>query len=458
MSQSFPNPDFATFLDHESTPSEALGYSWHFNWSGDKCDIIDVQEVWIPSASCYGFTTTHYRLTFANMGMNLSVTRSVVSGPTTWSVPKNTNVIAYPDWFQKVLWKAGNSPSVILPGAVSAKVYCFYAKNELKVVTVNTSTTPAGNSRVSSPAHYGGSYYPYPTGFLVEQEDGQTVARSSMAGTQCHFSVGGVSVGGISDSSTKYTYTETWRGRVPFTVGAHHGTDWDTVNGSVSTTETFYFDDGRPDTPYTVDGIGRIVPGTVTYPNAGIVTGVNFISNRGFFCAFWDKVDESVSEGRGSKTLIAIPFHDAEAVYISDQNITVEEGTATTGEISGIDVLGETYVDVSYPGGSGYVHYGHYTPLRISDANKAAARVFANGTTAPLSRTTTLATKNLVTSAGTFSVPALPAEGAFYSTAKYVSQMYSTLSSANGAVFAEDTGVKSGANIYPHLSAYLGWA
>ena len=458
LSQSFPDTAATQTISFTSTPNEALGYSWHFNWDGDKCDIVDVQEVYIPSGSCYGFTTTHYRLTFSQTAGVFSAARSIVSGPSTWSVPKHTNVIAYPDWASKVLIKAGNTPSVILSGAHSGLVYCFYKKNDLQVVSVNTNLYGTVDTRVSSPAHFGGTYYPYSTGFLIEEEDGETVARHNLGGTSCFFAAEGQTVGGYSDTSTKTTETWEWWKRMTVTETTGAGYDSDNINGSVSPAATTYFDDGVPNVTFTVDGIGRITPGTTSYPGAAAVTGPDFLTaTRYFFYSLWKKEYTSTTESRSAKTLTVIPFMDAEAVYLSEQILSAEEGTKTTGEIVGLHIYGHTSLSVTYPGGSGYEYYGDFTPLR-STAGASGYYGYAAGVPAPYSSSVTTGDKNLVSSNGVFPVATMPSEGTFYSTASSVAQLYPTYSSANGAVKAPDNGVASGSATFPTISTFVGWA
>lgn len=459
LSQSIPFAPAEQVVDYEVTPSEGLGYSWHFNWDGNKCDIVNVDELYIPSGSCYGFETTHFRLEFSVSNGVFSVVRSVVSGPSQWAVPKNTNVIAYPDWFSRRLNKAGNLPSIILPGSHSGAVYCFYRKNELQVLSVNTETIATGSSvRTSAPIYFGGTYPPYRTGFLNEEESGSTTSRTFSNGTSCYFSIGGISVGGYTDNSTKTVHTEDWWKRIPFVEATGSGYDSDHLSQSYMPSDIIPFDNGAPDIPYSTDGIGRIEIGSpITYPDRAEVTGVTFVSfDRRFFCAFWKKYDSSIIEVRSAKTLIVIPFQDAEAVYISDQNISVETGTETTGEISGIDVWGETSLDVIYPGGSGYVRYGDYKPLRSTVG--WPTRAYVAGTTSSVDRTTTTSSKHLVSSNGSFDVPVFPSEGTFYSTASYVSQLYATVSSVNGVTNAPDTGAQVGSTIFPNVFSIVGWA
>lgn len=461
LSQSFPDTAATQIVSFTSTPNEAFGYSWHFNWDGDKCDIVDVQEVYIPSDSCYGFTTTHYRLTFSQTAGVFFVARSIVSGPSTWSVPKHTNVIAYPDWLSKALIKAGNTPSVILSGSRSGRVYCFYKKNDLQVVSVNTNLYGTSDTRVSSPAHFGGTYYPSVTGFLIEEEDGETVAKHNNGGTSCFFSAEGQTVGGYSDTSTKTTETWTWWQRMTVTEATGAGYNEDNVNGSLLVGQTITFKDGTPNAAYTVDGVGRIVPGVVTWPDSETITGANpginfYSANRFFYYTFWEVEASSLSESRSSKTLTVIPFLDAEAAYLSDQNLTTESGTKTTGRKTGVHIWGETDVSVIYSGTPGYVHYGHYNPLDTT--NSGGLYEYAAGVPGPYSSSVTTGDKKLVSSNGVFPVATMPSEGTFYSTASSVAQLYPTYSSANGAVKAPDNGVASGSATFPTISTFVGWA
>lgn len=459
LSQSFPDTSATQTVSFTSTPNEALGYSWHFNWDGDKCDIVDVQEVYIPSDSCYGFTTTHYRLTFSQEEGVFSVDRSIVSGPSTWSVPKHINVIAYPDWAVRNLVKAGNTPSVILTGTRYGRVYCFYKKNDLQVVSVDTNKYGVLQTRESSPAHFGGTYYPYSTGFLIEEEDGTTVARNNNGGTSCFFSAEGQTVGGHSDTSTKSTETWTWWKRMTVTEATGAGYDSDNINNSVSPTATSYFDDGTPNITFSVDGIGRINPfGTTTYPNAAAVTGPSFITfGRYFFYTFWKREFTNTTEVRSSKTLTVVPFMDAEAVYLSEQNLTIDEGTKNSGEISGVNIWGHTSLSVIYEGIPGYQYYGDFNPLR-STLGASGYFDYAVGTTSAYSSSNTVGSKILASSNGVFTVTTMPSEGTFYSTASSVSQLYATISSANGTVIAVDTGVLSGSANIPKFPALVGWA
>lgn len=246
---------------------------------------------------------------------------------------------------------------------------------------------------------------------------------------------------------------------MPFTEGAHHGVDYDQLSDGQLVTDTSYFDDGVPDIPYSIDGVGRIYPvqGADSYPNRLAVTGVTWVSStRYFYCAFWKITEISVTESRGGKTLLVIPFYDAEAIYLSDQNLTIEEGSKSDGEISGIDVWGHTEIDVLIPGVTEYQHYGACTPLRSTASSPT--RVYQSPTTSPYTKSGTITSQTLVSSNGTFDVGNMPGAGDFYSTAKTVNQFYTTLSSANGTVIARDTGVYEGSFVFPQLSTYLGWA
>lgn len=461
LSQSVPIPEMSQELSFEETPSECFGYSWHFNWSGNRCDIVDVQEIGIVDGSynIYGFKSTHYRLTFSLSNGVFSVQRDVISGPDIWSVPKHINVIAYPDWGGKLV-KAGNLPSRILEGSRSASVYCYYVKDELKVLTVNTQKIPAGEkTRESSPEYFGGKSHDYITAYLKETESGESVARNTLGGTRCAFEVDGVVVGGYTDSVTKSTYTATWVGRLPFTVATGHGVDWDSGSAVINSPDGVWgpltFDIGAPTLDYTLDGLGRVSNMTATWEqytdyNRGYATVVRY-----FYVGLWQVESSGTTESRSCKTLVIIPYFDSEAVYVTDENYTIETGSKST-ETSGLDVYGATAASVLYHGSSEYTDLGMHEVFRFGGF--PLARGYIPSVTSDVNEIDTQTSARIISSAGTFTPAKMPGYGDFFSTLSAVSQNYMTLSSVNGAIVSSATGVESGSPSFPHTMSFLGWA
>lgn len=463
LSQSFPDAEQTQTLSFTETPSEAMGYSWHFNWSGTACDIVDVQELAVSDSSgtVFGFKSTHYRLQFSVSGGAFSVSRSVVSGPTEWSVPKHINVMAYPNWGGKLV-KAGNLPSRILEDDKSASVYCYYAKNTLKILTVNTRKIPPGEkTRESSPEYFGGRSHDYITAYLRETESGESIARNSLGGTSCVFGLDGVTVGGETDSSTKNAYKATWVGRLPFTEAVGHGTDSDSTSGTINSPDEAWgplvVDIGRPDLDYMFDGLGRIYDMTASWPekltdyNYGYVTVTRY-----FYVGLWEVESLVTTEARSCKTLVIIPYSDAESVYTADERHTSDNGSKST-ETSGQDVYGSVYASVIYNGSGGVV-----TDLGFHDVFRLGyfplTRGYIPSVSSDVDETDVVSSKNLVSSSGKFTPYTMPGYGDFFTTLGEISQNYMTLSSANGAVVSSQTGVVEGMQTVPGKMSFLGWA
>lgn len=462
LSQSFPDAERTQTLSFQETPHEAMGYSWHFNWSGTACDIVDVQEVGVTdgSGTVYGFSSTHYRLQFSVSGGAFSVNRSVVSGPVEWSVPKHINVIAYPDWAGKLV-KAGNLPSRIMDDAKSASVYCYYDKDELKILQVDTRKIPPGEkTRESSPEYFGGWNHDYMTAYLRETESGESIARNSLGGTSCVFSFDGSSVGGETDSSTKSTYKATWVGRLPFTVATGSGIDSDSVSNTINSPDGYWgpliIDTGIPELSYSPDGIGRIYNVTASWPEK--VTDYNYgyaSTVRYFYVGLWEVESRGTTESRFCKTLAIIPYSDAEAAYIADERHESETGSKTV-ETGGLDVHGATAASVVYQGNTTYTPLGFHEVFRLG--HFPLTRGYIPSVSSSVNSSDVSTSRNLVSSSGKFIPSYMPGYGDFFSTLDAVSQNYMTLSSVNGAVVSSQTGVVGGMPTVPDKLAFLGWA
>lgn len=442
LSQSFPDAGLTQVLEYESTPNESLGYSWHFNWDGNKCDIIDVKEVFISGPNVYGFETTHYRLEFTNLGApigaNFSVARSVVAGPNIWTVPKDQNVIAYPDWIFRNLTKAGGKPSGRTDVSQSGEVYCFYAKNDLRTVTMSASPGAVTGST---------NYNPPTLAFgLLETQDGETTQTSAWSGYSCTFSSGGVTVGGMSGNSSRNRSNTRWAGRDAASY-------WDNVENPYPAGSTVYQNVGVPQVTLGGGGQGfsltydqvSITAPSITPPPGYTIGIARYLTN-----GYWDFSYDVYTTSRTHNTLMVIPFNDAEAVFLSDHVIEQDSGTRYSGTQYKYNSVGE--FDLYVIGGASSGRHVVY-----SFATNSLSEVGVQ-TSAPFTQNNTSGSKQLHCSNGVFSVPVMPSEGSFYSTAEFVTQLYPTLSSVNGAVNAYDNGVQAGSPTFPHLSSYLGWA
>lgn len=462
LSQSFPDEASVQTLTFEETPSESLGYGWHFNWSGNACDIINVEEKLVDDGdvTTYGFESTHYRLLFSMVDGVFSVTRSVISGPTEWSVPKNINVIAYPAWDGK-LTKAGNIPSRILPSSRHADVYCYYKKDDLKILSVDTRTLNSGErERVSSPQYFGGSYYEDDSNrHLKEGENGESVGVYSFGATHCTFSVDSVSVGGYTGITSKRDYKATWFGRRTISEVLGSGSNTTVGNGAINTGSygPLEINYGDPTLSYTFDGLGRVNSFDTTWETRFTEHRPGYASVVSYwYYLLWSIEDHQITDAEVCKTLVVIPYSDAEAVYIASDSTLSRTGTVRN-YVAGNPAIGGYSASATFDGSGGvYTDLGYYNVINV--ATWPLNTIYVPQTTQPENTDTSSSDKHLLCRSGSLVPVVLPGYGDFFSTSGSVQQNYQTLSSVNGATASAQTASVIGMTTVPTKMTFVGWA
>ena len=437
LSHSIPALSSVKELPIARKPSEGLGYSWHFNWKGDTCDIIDVEEIFMPAYSCYGFRTTHYRLSFSQTNGVFTVVRSVQSGPHEWTVGKNSNPIAYPSWFAGVLIKAGNLPSGFATAAQSGSLYCFYARDELKIVTYSGTPAPREQSHESVPPQFGGDYYTsLVQGWLIDGTEGYCERRGSYTAYANTFTCGGVTVGGDAGARTGVRYEGVSGGRVQGAAEAWYGT---------STTGSGY---GEATYIWTVSADGNYSPSN-TYASYAGPLSINPL-NWWRWTQDATRSIETFTDVISATTLIVIPFMDAEAVYLYGTKTTSRTGTKASTTVHRDDHgIWWHWFDTQGNGPGQALQawdvMGTYT--HDGDTSESTER-----------SQTTVQPATLVCSNGSFVAGTTPPLDPFFSSLSAVSQRWGTTSSINGVVHSTDTGILSGITSFPFFSAIVGWA
>lgn len=436
LSHSMPILSTVVELPIANTPSEAMGYSWHFNWAGDTCDIVDVAEIFMPAIGCYGFRSTHYRLSFSQVNGVFTVVRSIVSGPSDWTVGKNSSPIAYPSWLEGNLVKAGNTPSGLATAAETAPLYCFYARDKLKIVTYNGAPTEREQYHKAEPPQFGGAYYTSIVhGWLIDGTSGHCERRGAHVAYSRQFECDGVTVGGDAASRTGIRYEGTSGVRVQGSQEAMY---------SVGTLGGEY---GFVTYGWNIDGAGNYSP-VYTYENFA-----DSLSTNPLIWWRWTqdatRSTETFTDVLSPRTLVVIPFQDAEAVYLYGDVTTIRTGTKLSSTAHRQGALWWFWFDTQ----------GNGEGQALQAWDVLGTYPNSNNTSESTSSTnTTVQPATLVCSNGSFVAGATPSLDVFFSSASHASQRWATISSINSVVYSPDTNILSGIESFPFFSAIVGWA
>ena len=471
LSQSIPDEATTQTVSYETTPTEALGYGFHFNYDGTACDIVDIKEVYIESQVEWGFRSTHYRLKFSEANGVFSVSREVVYGPNDWSVNMNTNVIACPTWtgyLQKQGQKLAGSRSADQIG----RVYAYYMKNTLKTIDVTiTKEVDAGDERTCDPPYFGGtSPISAGTRVLVEEVSASTELRTGQTSSSVVFSCGGTMIGGDDYAAGVNKLDMQWHHRdvseVPYNT---------TVLKNQIPGVTLPY--GKPILDLTYSD-GAVTACSFSYeqgehPPGGVDATLAHISSKAW-ANRWVRVTDSHTEVTSWRTAVIIPYYDAEAAYLYAQRNDTKSGTRGTFATStgtggghydplvrfGLDYSITYVTNVSgspqiIQGPFGYRAYQVFTNPSVWATITMDG--VTNGTT-PINESTYTDNATLVCSNGAFDCT-LPSIERFFAPATIaVEQTYATRTSLNGVTQSPYTAVASGSPIFPTNFALVGWA
>lgn len=428
-----------------ATSSYSMGYGWHFNWDGDRCDIV-LNDIVAASGGGQENISAHYRLTFSKSVKGIwSVERSIVEGPTRWKSLRHVEPITEPLWEEGRSLKFGAHLGPLPHG--DAPFYAFYAKNELKVCrykAISTDHTPEGITR--TPAYF--NYYnPYSIG----SDEVKYHGRGSWSGSTTTVSCGTEVVTFERGAHVDFVYTRT-APALDMSDAYHFGPTSGYSTGLQS------FPSGQP---------GSMTLGTDVDPYFGTITvyggvaGTGNLSGWGLSTVYFDnqRGDNGNASGVSSverftasvqkytQFIVSIPFYDAEALYLYGEQQVETHETGTAGVLRdrfyGFNGVWETQDLVFYGQAA-----GGGTDLNTYVETGAIDR----------STTSTSSYSKLVCSVGTFNAD-IPGKSGFWAAEDSVSQQLPTYSSASAkAVKGPNTAVDSGNSPSTDSSLYVGWA
>ena len=338
LSQSYPDWDFCIPLACSIPANWNLGYGWHFNWDGNRADIVSIGTTYLGGVA-YKHTSTHYRITIERNA-------SYVDDPTNtelqnearrwkatletietqdWKNSKWGQVIASPDWESGALAVFGQMWGDRY--GTAAPIYCFYTRNDLKVVRFTHTGGTAGWDYMmsSSPAYFHGNYS-YGSGqstifacsgTTIGFEGAQAEWRARAASPiSTSFSVEGASVSSSEDgysfkkvniSGKSLTGNNAWYSWTYAPVGMNVSSGVQTVTSS-----------SQYGCPLTFSDIPTVhaAPGDFR---------ASFSVELAYNATFTE-----ATHVEASNKLVVIPFGDAEAAYIWGNKTHLDTGLTNT--------------------------------------------------------------------------------------------------------------------------------
>lgn len=421
----------------------SMGYGWHFNWTGNRCDLVYTEEVYVVGSSTqYENSSTHYRLEFTKNAEAFSVTKSIVEGPVRWKSYRHLHPITYPDWFTSTLIKSGAHIGPEPYG--NAPFYAFYNRDELRVCRYSAVTAQQAKGGTRSP-DYLNPQAPYSIGsdpilYTVWNEWPGVSVTLSCGPASVAYTSGARS--GSERSRTAPVMVEVLWGSVFYVPGD------ETLSGLTN---------GRP-TSYETTTITDSYMGSLEVLNTGGgVTGLTYSSNTigpgGYKYSVNTKssitakqiiYDEQFSTG----FIGVIPFNDAEAFYML--------GTMTryrTDDVAETSALCYDWYQVLATEGGAHV----FVTETAEDGTSFVAGTVVSANYVDVHDPQTAIQTKLVCNSGVIDGVSFPATGAFFSPlVENVEQTFDTRSSASGeAVVSSATGVLHGT---PMGGVFVGWA
>ena len=432
-----------------STSAYSMGYGWHFNWDGDRADIVLTSLVAAPGGGEEN-ESTHYRLTFAkNSKGKWSATRAIVEGPTKWKSLRHVEPITAPTWDDMVLEKIG--AHVGPPAYGNAPFYVFYDRNTLRVCRYSCSSGSFAKTGITREPYY----YDYARYLSVGSDPVNYRHRLAWDGVSTTISCGGVSISYAQESYVEYVYTRSSPDSGNIKQKYSFGPDDLYVGGYIS------LNGGQPGTIDTTVG-PDIYWGTMeTYSGGGGETGLSGWDTtsfgpfdgtkrreRGLLYCRANTEDFSSTTVKTTQFISVIPFYDSQAVYLHGaQGVSVNE-------------IGTSKVDSA----AWYAYEGIWEDSSILSIYGIAADPsgldYVAEDIVSFNRTiaSTNSTGKLISSAGTFNAVFVGSSG-FWSGEESVPQQYPTFSSASGStVIAPHNSVAEGESALTTAAAFVGWA
>ena len=487
LGHSRPDPSSAVFVPvSDLPPPYMLGYSWKFNWGGDKADIIEHQE-----GSPY-HTSTHYRLTIARDMSTVvaseadrwSFVVSIVEGPVQWHAPKYSQVIANPAWFSNALSVFGT----LYGGHTgNAPIYCFYNDNNfLEVVryTGSGGESKVMYSRDANPAYYGPicdwtinltpigmNATEWDTHNIVEERGGMVERRQRVYNP----STLGFYANTVSGVATFNSYT--------YYLASLSGMEYDDTWYGLHVYDIIY--DGFPKYSYTYDGGSAWVAvytteDSVTVYKASVgsisesgelMNDFNGGNNRFHHHSFRNAKRVGLRYANGSHTentygLTVIPFFDSECAYIyaSKRVYRTETGHAGDSDWGGINNYRRFQRFSTYDGGYTWELSAEWVSCITTQSAALIAVPEGNKTyftDEVVSDTTDTIASSVITRSGEYQFTSPTPLGPFFSGVDLVEQTFYTHSSVNGLLSGHGVQSLNGisSNTFPDgRPTFVGWA
>lgn len=343
LSGSYPSNDITFRLDAVIPTTGALGYGWHFNWSGTACDIVQVNTIDL-GGGLYEHESAHHRMEFSRdkdkpipvsepsltpaqqERIRWAAIKQAVVETKKWKNSKWQQVIAYPDWSASKLQIFGQ-----LWGSrfgAGAPLYCFYRKDELQMVRFSLS---GGESKVESECTSEPSWFMgvrargpssgFPCGAYANVGDHASTAEIkeyTETPTTAAFDCNGNTVGTTTQS---YAFSRYSRSSLTIETKAALGGS----GGYIGSGDTGTFNSGAPDVTTSVNGC------YVSHTSAQSTVGGPFSWVEHTINVDYSVETLSGSHSESGNLLFVVPFYDAEAVYLYGNISVNEQGIGTTG-------------------------------------------------------------------------------------------------------------------------------
>lgn len=273
------------------TAGWAMGYGWHWNWTGLIADIVVNAQVSQGGAN-YGMRSTHYRLTCSlTTEGDWSASVSVLEGPTDWQATRTYWCIAEPDWGTGNLAKT--TPATTAQAACDAPFYCFYLRDDLQVCRIKVelkSSVPASRE--------------------ITNWFGSTTPGGSLT-----YQTVGLENGHYKDLNASATYYS-----ATVTCGSHSisGIDvnWGQTGVSVAVTNKVHndvFSDGFGEDVF----IGSQAIEHGTFPDYSNFSFFGSSATGSIGQVNWDTIQLNESESTYGQVAVVVPFYDAEAIFLN---------------------------------------------------------------------------------------------------------------------------------------------
>lgn len=420
------------------TANYSMGYGWHFNWDGDRCDIVIVDQV-ANTGGGNKNRSMHYRLNFSKDTKGIwSVDHSVVEGPTYWKSLRHIHPIVEPLWDEMSLLKIGAHLGPEPFG--DAPYYAFYARDVLKVCRYSATTTEVPPSVERSPGYFNIATY-----MRIGADAASWIATGTYYAMTVRLACG---IDSVSFVDSAYS-SSVWRSSGGSSAGTFNGYGPGSVisNGDAASANSGYPGTIPTSTVGTIYGDLDVLSGTPSnWPQVSITVPSGKRGEDGYITSTVTEESGSRSTRHYVTTISVIPFYDSEACYLYAEQVTETSETVTTGTATGSFFFGyrvfetgellTTWAKESTTVGNGDGH--------LETRNSAP---------------TSVSSGKLVCRSGTFNVATFPGKAGFFASADTVSQFYDTRSSASGkAVYSAATDVSDGMSALNTASNFVGWA